>query len=162
MERREFLQNTLALGAGLLPGMGLANAWVREFSLDADVVVCNPTHFSVAIKFDARTMDAPIVIAKGADYSAFQIREIAAELKIPVVRRPPLARKLFDEVEIGKPMFLPMEHWDTLVDVLHFAYALKYRDIFAEMNIRAKKKVSEEITSSEFIRHMIEELESKV
>ena len=94
---------------------------------DADVVVTNPTHFSVAIKFDPRTMNHPVVVAKGADFLAFQIRKIAAEHGIPVIERKPLARVLFDMVEIGYPIMLADEHMTMLAEVLGYAYRLAGR-----------------------------------
>jgi flagellar biosynthetic protein FlhB len=105
---------------------------------EADVVVTNPTHFAVAIKFDARSMDGPIVVAKGADYLAFQIRKIAAEHGIPVVERKPLARALFDTVEIGKPITLLPEHMKTLTEVLIYVYKLAGRDFLGEYDYRQR------------------------
>jgi flagellar biosynthetic protein FlhB len=107
---------------------------------DADVVVTNPTHFSVAIKFDARTMDGPVVVAKGEDFMAFQIRKIAAEHQIPVVERKLLARTLYSTVEIGKPITLPEEHMKTLVEVLMYVYKLAGRDMDSEWNYRQRNK----------------------
>ena len=98
---------------------------------DADVVVTNPTHFAVAIKFDARTMEVPMVVAKGADYLAFQIRKIAAEHGIPIVERKPLARALFDQVEIGQFIDfnkIAPEHMQTLAEVMAYVYRLTGRD----------------------------------
>ena len=89
---------------------------------DADVVVTNPTHFSVAIKYDIHTMDYPVVVAKGSDFLAFQIRKIAAEHRIPIVERKLLARTLFDRVEIGQPIMIEEEHMKTLAEVLAYAY----------------------------------------
>ena len=105
---------------------------------DADVVVTNPTHFSVAIKFDARTMDGPVIVAKGTDLIAFQIRKIAAEHKIPVVQRPLLARTLFATVEIGEPITLIPEHMKTLTEVLIYAYSLAGRDFLGEYDRRQR------------------------
>jgi flagellar biosynthetic protein FlhB len=107
---------------------------------DADVVVTNPTHFAVAIKFDARTMDGPVIVAKGADFLAFQIRKIAAEHRIPVVERKPLARALFATVEIGEAITLNVEHMKTLVEVLKYAYRLTGRDFDSEVNYRQRTK----------------------
>ena len=105
---------------------------------DADVVVTNPTHFAVAIKFDARTMDGPVIVAKGADFLAFQIRKIAAEHRIPVVERKPLARALFDSVEIGEPITLIPEHMRTLIEVLKYVYSLTGRDFDSEIQYRQR------------------------
>ena len=60
----------------------------------ADVVVTNPTHYACALKYDAETMNAPMLVAKGQNLIALRIREIAEELDIPVVENPPLARAL--------------------------------------------------------------------
>ena len=95
---------------------------------DADVVVTNPTHFAVALKFDAQTMSSPMVVAKGADHLAFQIRKIAGEHGIPVIERKALARTLFDKVEIGQfvHMMAP-ECIQTLAEVMVAAYRLTGR-----------------------------------
>ena len=94
---------------------------------EADVVVTNPTHFAVAIKYDIRTMEYPVVVAKGADHLAFQIRKIAAEHRIPVVERKALARALFASVEIGNPIKMEEEHMKTLAEVIAYAYWLTGR-----------------------------------
>jgi flagellar biosynthetic protein FlhB len=67
----------------------------------ADVVVVNPTHFAVALRYDEQRMRAPIVVAKGQDLIAMRIREIAAEHRVPIFEAPPLARALHRHVEIG-------------------------------------------------------------
>ena len=108
---------------------------------DADVVVTNPTHFSVAIKYDARTMENPVVVAKGADLLAFQIRNIAAEHHIPILRRPMLARTLFSAVEIGMPInTISREHMQTLIEVMTTAYSLRGRDLQREMGLRDRNR----------------------
>ena len=94
---------------------------------EADVVVTNPTHFAVAIKYDIRTMEYPVVVAQGADHLAFQIRKIAAEHRIPVVERKALARALFASVEIGSPVKIEEEHMKTLAEVIAYAYWLTGR-----------------------------------
>ncbi|MDR3182218.1 MAG: EscU/YscU/HrcU family type III secretion system export apparatus switch protein [Planctomycetaceae bacterium] len=107
---------------------------------DADVVVTNPTHLSVAVKYDARTMDGPVIVAKGADFIAFQIRKIAAENGIPIVERKPLARALFNTVDIGQPITLIPEQMKTLVEVLQYAYRLAGRDFESEIQYHQRKK----------------------
>ena len=109
---------------------------------DADVVVTNPTHYAVAIKFDARTMDAPVVVAKGADFFARQIRKIAAEHGIPIVEQKALARALFDRVEIGEEVYsnVALEHVKMLGEVLHYAYRLAGRDFIGEINRRQRSR----------------------
>ena len=68
----------------------------------ADVVITNPTHFAVAVEWNRLAMPAPTVTAKGVDVVALQIREVAREAKVPLVENKPLARALYDEVEIGE------------------------------------------------------------
>jgi flagellar biosynthetic protein FlhB len=105
---------------------------------EADVVVTNPTHYAVAIKFDARTMDGPVVVAKGADHLAFKIRKIAAEHGIHVVEQKELARAMFAFVEIGEPVTLIPEHMKVLVEVLKHVYDLTGRDFDGEVNQRQR------------------------
>lgn len=88
----------------------------------ADVVVTNPTHFSVAIKYDANEMAAPKVVAKGADYVALRIREVARTNGVPVVERPPLARALYRGVEVGQT--ISPEHYEAVAEVLAYVYRL--------------------------------------
>lgn len=89
----------------------------------ADVVITNPTHLSVAIKYDAEASKAPIVIAKGADYLALQIREKAKEHHIEIVENKPLARMLYANVDIGAE--IPPELYQAVAEVLAFVYSLK-------------------------------------
>lgn len=89
----------------------------------ADVVITNPTHLSVALKYDAEDGKAPVVIAKGADYLAFQIREKAKEYKIEIVENKPLARMLYANVDVGAE--IPPELYQAVAEVLAFVYNLK-------------------------------------
>ena len=89
----------------------------------ADVVITNPTHYAVAIKYDAETADAPQVIAKGADYLALQIREKAKEFGVEIVENKPLARMLYTNVEIGE--FVPPELYKAVAEVLAYVYHLQ-------------------------------------
>ena len=89
----------------------------------ADVVITNPTHFAIAIKFDAQAMDAPQVVAKGADYLAQRIREIAQEHDVPLVENKPLARALYSSTDIGG--FIPTELYRAVAEVLAYVYRLK-------------------------------------
>ena len=84
----------------------------------ATVVVTNPTHFAVALRYDTSESDAPVVIAKGADYMAFKIIEIAKENGIAVVERKPVARFLYANVEIGHP--IPFELFQAVAEILNF------------------------------------------
>jgi flagellar biosynthetic protein FlhB len=92
---------------------------------EADVVVTNPTHFSVAIRYDAGSMDAPKVTAKGGDFLAMRIRHLAAAHGVPVVERPPLARALYWNVEVGQEVH--PEHYEAVAEVLAYVYRLEGR-----------------------------------
>jgi flagellar biosynthetic protein FlhB len=88
----------------------------------ADVVVTNPTHFAVALKYDESTMGAPRVIAKGRDLVAARIREIATEHRIPLFSAPPLARALYRSTEIGAEV--PSKLYTAVAQVLAYIYQL--------------------------------------
>jgi flagellar biosynthetic protein FlhB len=83
---------------------------------DANVVITNPTHYSVALEYDGRKMDAPTVIAKGEDDLALRIREIAREFDVPVVPHPPLTRVLYNETELGEQ--IPRRYWEVVATIL--------------------------------------------
>jgi flagellar biosynthetic protein FlhB len=89
----------------------------------ADVVVMNPTHYAVAIKYDAVTMGAPIVVAKGERLLALRIKEVALKAGVPVLQEPPLARALFKAVPIGHP--IPANLYRAVAEVLAWVYALR-------------------------------------
>ncbi len=89
---------------------------------DADVVVTNPTHLAIAIKYDAEHMAAPKVLAKGAGHIATKIREIARANGVPVLEDKPLARTLFKGVEIGQEV--PFELYQAVAEILAFIYRL--------------------------------------
>ncbi|MCR4832813.1 MAG: flagellar biosynthesis protein FlhB [Butyrivibrio sp.] len=89
----------------------------------ADVVITNPTHYAVAIKYDAEESDAPVVIAKGADYLAQKIKEIAKENDVEIVENKPLARMLYANVEVGE--LVPPELYKAVAEVLAYVYHLK-------------------------------------
>lgn len=88
----------------------------------ADVVVTNPTHVSVAIRYDSDAMPAPKVVAKGADYLALRIRQIARDHGIPIVERKPLARALYESVEPGE--FIPERFYRAIAEILAYVYEL--------------------------------------
>jgi len=67
---------------------------------EADVVITNPNHYAVALKYDSKESDAPIVVAKGIDFMALRIKEIAQQSKIPLIEDIALARALFEQVEV--------------------------------------------------------------
>lgn len=89
----------------------------------ADVVITNPTHYAVAIKYDPEVADAPLVIAKGEDYLAARIKEIAKENKIEIVENKPLARMLYANVDVGQAV--PPELYQAVAEVLAFVYKLQ-------------------------------------
>ncbi|CUA91735.1 flagellar biosynthesis protein FlhB [Pannonibacter indicus] len=88
----------------------------------ATVVVTNPTHYSVALKYEDG-MGAPQVVAKGVDAVALRIREIAKENKVPIVENPPLARALYAATEIDQ--FIPEEHFKAAAEVIGFVYRMR-------------------------------------
>ena len=92
---------------------------------DADVVVTNPTHFAVALRYDPQSMGAPRVIAKGADALAHKIRSIASENDVPVVENPPLARALYAAVEIDEEV--PETHYRAVAEVISYIWKIKGR-----------------------------------
>lgn len=89
----------------------------------ASVVVTNPTHFAVAIRYERHTMPAPMVIAKGSDRFARRIAEVAREHGIPVLERKPLARFLYKSVKIGQS--IPPELYQAFAEILAYVYRLK-------------------------------------
>ncbi len=89
---------------------------------EADVVITNPTHFAVALKYDNTISTAPVVVAKGADYLAFKIRDIALEHDVDVVENKPLARMLYSNVELGDE--IPPELYQAVAEVLAYVYQL--------------------------------------
>lgn len=93
----------------------------------ADVVVVNPTHIAVALQYDARTMAAPKVLAKGQRLIAERIREIAEKHGIPVIRNVTLARSLFRSVEVGQEV--PLELYQAVAEVLAAVYRMKGRSL---------------------------------
>ncbi len=89
----------------------------------ADVVITNPTHYAVAVKYDPDVADAPIVLAKGEDHLARRIKEIAKENKIEIVENKPLARMLYANVDVGQA--IPPELYQAVAEVLAFVYHLQ-------------------------------------
>src|SRR5688572_3419235 len=89
----------------------------------ADVVITNPTHFAVALRYDETRNRAPIVVAKGTELLAAKIREIATENNVPIVEAPPLARALYKSVELGREV--PAALYVTVAQVLTYVYQLR-------------------------------------
>lgn len=90
---------------------------------EADVVITNPTHFACALKYDKEVAEAPVLIAKGADYVAAKIKEAAREHDIPIVENKPLARMLYYNVDLEEE--IPQELYQMTAEVLAYVYGLK-------------------------------------
>jgi flagellar biosynthetic protein FliR/FlhB len=88
----------------------------------ATVVVTNPTHISVAIKYDDKEMEAPKVVAKGADYMALKIKELAKQNNIPIIENKPLARLMYEKIDIDKE--IPYTMYETVAEVLALVYKM--------------------------------------
>lgn len=114
---------------------GKIRAKMREASMrrmmqdlpSADVIITNPTHYAVAIKYDKEKGNAPIVTAKGADHLAKRIREKAAEFEIEIVEDKPLARTLYANCEVGEE--IPPELYKAVAEILAYVYKLKDKSI---------------------------------
>jgi flagellar biosynthetic protein FlhB len=92
---------------------------------EADVIVTNPEHLAVAIKYDSSNMAAPVVVAKGAELVAFRIRQLAERNGVPIVERKPLARALYAQVEVGDP--IPADLFKAVAELLAWVYQLEGR-----------------------------------
>ncbi len=90
---------------------------------NADVVITNPTHYAVAIRYDASQYSAPVVVAKGEDYLAMRIKDAAREHQIEIVENKPLARMLYANVDVGEEV--PPELYQAVAEVLAFVYSLR-------------------------------------
>ncbi len=89
----------------------------------ADVVITNPTHYAVAIKYDSKQYSAPVVVAKGEDFLAQKIKEVARENHVEIVENKPLARMLYANVDVGQEV--PPELYQAVAEVLAFVYSLR-------------------------------------
>jgi flagellar biosynthetic protein FlhB len=98
---------------------------IRQKVPEADVVITNPTHYAVALKYDEDTMNAPLVVAKGARKLAQKIRELAEEHGITIVENPPLAKALYQAVEVGDT--IPEKFYQAVAEVLAYVYRLKHK-----------------------------------
>lgn len=103
----------------------------REFAMKrmmaevpkADVVITNPTHFAIALKYEFEVMDAPVVVARGQDFIALRIKEIARQNGVTIVEDPPLARTLYYGTDIGD--VIPEELYQSIAEILAFIYKQK-------------------------------------
>jgi len=103
--------------------MDMARKRMMQAVPDADVVITNPTHLAVALKYDSSTMGAPKLLAKGSGKIAERIRHLASEHNIPVLENKELARNLYSLVEIGQE--IPPDLYQTVAEVLAYVYRLK-------------------------------------
>jgi flagellar biosynthetic protein FlhB len=102
--------------------MQIATQKMKKEVPTADVVVTNPTHFAVALKYDSTNMHAPRVVAKGQDYMALKIREIAVAHGVPILERKPLARALYRMCEVGQE--IPEQFYSVVAEILAYVYEL--------------------------------------
>ncbi len=102
-----------------------ARARMMQAVPDADVVVTNPTHYAVALKYKPDEMTAPMLVAKGADLIALKIREVAEENDIAIVENPPLARALFSSVDLDEEV--PQEHYQAVAEIISYVWNLEGR-----------------------------------
>lgn len=100
-----------------------ARARMMQAVPTADVVITNPTHYSVALKYDPDVNEAPLVVAKGVEELALRIREVARENDIVILPNPPLARVLFDTVEIDEAV--PPEQYKAVAEIISYVFRLK-------------------------------------
>lgn len=103
----------------------LAQARMMSAIPDADVIITNPEHFSVALKYDSEGLSAPVVVAKGADQTAIKIREIAIAHQVPIMQSPPLTRAVFYSTEIDE--VIPAKLYLAVAQVLAYIYQLRQR-----------------------------------
>jgi flagellar biosynthetic protein FlhB len=101
----------------------LAQKRMMEAVPKADVVITNPTHIAVALQYDRVKMAAPVMVAKGADFVAEKIKDVARKHNIPVVENKPLARNLFKNLKIGQA--IPKALYNAVAEILAYVYRLK-------------------------------------
>ena len=101
----------------------MSNARMMQEVPKADALIVNPTHFSVALQYDREVMEAPTIIAKGADYLALRMRNVARENEVPILERPALARDLYSSVEIGES--IPERFYKAIAEILAYVYRLR-------------------------------------
>jgi flagellar biosynthetic protein FlhB len=95
---------------------------------EASVVVVNPTHYAVALKYESGKMRAPVCVAKGVDHLALTIRKVAEEHEVPVVENPPLARALYAAVELDEE--IPPEHYKAVAQIIGYVMRLANKNVF--------------------------------
>ena len=103
----------------------MASSRMMQAVPDATVVITNPTHLAIAIKYEQGGDNAPIVVAIGADNVAIKIKEIAKENDVPIIENKPLARLIYKELEIGSE--IPADMYQAVAEILALVYKLKER-----------------------------------
>lgn len=103
--------------------MKMAMARMMSDVPDADVVITNPTHYAVAMKYDNQISNAPKIVAKGIDFIAIKIKDLARENDIPIIENPALARALYDQIEIDQ--IIPEEFYKAIAEIFSYVYELK-------------------------------------
>jgi flagellar biosynthesis protein FlhB len=93
----------------------------------ATAVIVNPTHFAVAIRYELETMACPVLVAKGRNWLALRIRTVAQEHEIPIIENPPLARALYDSIDVGGA--IPPEFYKAVAEILAYIYRLMGRKL---------------------------------
>jgi flagellar biosynthetic protein FlhB len=107
----------------------------RQMLLDvpqADVIVTNPTHFAIALRYDRKTMKAPKIVAKGTRLNALRIREIATQHQVPIVENKPLARMMFKYGKVGGE--IPAQLFAAVAEILAYVYRVNRYRYYAEQN----------------------------
>ncbi len=99
----------------------LRRQMIREVP-KATAVIVNPTHFAVAIRYDLETMSSPVVVAKGKNWLALQIRQVAVRHEVPIIENPPLARALYSAIDVGRP--IPPEFYRAMAEILAYIYKM--------------------------------------
>jgi flagellar biosynthesis protein FlhB len=93
----------------------------------ATAVIVNPVHFAVAIRYDSDTMACPVVVAKGKNWLALRIRQLAVENEVPVIENPPLARALYEAIEVGRA--ISPEFYKAIAEILAYVYRMMGRSV---------------------------------
>ena len=106
--------------------MKLAQQRMMQDVPQADVVITNPTHYAIALKYDKAVNQSPIMIAKGIDFIAIKIKEVANENDIPIIENPALARALYDQLEIEQS--IPEEFFKAIAEIFTYVYELKKKN----------------------------------
>ena len=101
----------------------MSRARMMENVPKADVIVTNPTHFAIALQYDREVMDAPRLVAKGADHLAQRIREVATENDVPIMENPLVAREIYHNVEVGQE--IPEQFFRVVAEILAYVYRLR-------------------------------------